>query len=159
MQVIAGEGTFTGILTTSTFTLTNGAISAMGTISGQLTGTAGTVTAVTAAPVTLMLASFTGTCTTLTLHSGPISFSAPLPLGTTASLSPIDVVITASANPNSQLGTLLCSVPTLLASNAPLANVVVLLNDILGAVQTSPSERTAKQARAETVAPIAASEG
>jgi hypothetical protein len=139
MQVIAGEGTFTGILTTSAFTLTNGVITATGIISGQLTGTAGNVTAtVNAAPVTVMLASFTGTCTTLTLHSGPISFSAPLPSGTTASLSPIDVVIIASADPNSQLGPLLCSVPTLLGTNAPLANVVVRLNDILAAVRTSP---------------------
>jgi hypothetical protein len=138
MQVIAGVGTFTGILTTSSFTLTNGAISAMGTISGQLTGTAGNVTAtISAQPVTVMLASFTGTCTTLTLHSDTITFSAPLPSGTTASLSPINVVITAPADPNSQLGKLLCSVPTLLGSNAPLANVVSRLNDILGAVRSS----------------------
>ena len=147
MQVIAGVGTFTGILTTSSFTLTNGAISAMGTISGQLTGTAGNVTAtISPQPVTVMLASFTGTCTTLTLHSGPISFSAPLPSGTTATLSPIDVVITAPADPNSQLGPLLCSVPTLLGTNAPLANVVVRLNDILAAVRTSGSRPGSRRA-------------
>jgi hypothetical protein len=138
MQVIAGVGTFTGILTTSSFTLSNGAISATGTISGQLTGTAGNVTAIISAqPVTVMLMSFTGTCTTLTLHSGTITFAAPLPSGTTALLSPIDVVITAPADPNSQLASLICSVPTLLGSNAPLANVVGRLNDILGVVRSS----------------------
>jgi hypothetical protein len=135
MQMIAGEGTFTGTLTTNAFTLTNGAISAMGTISGQLTQTAGNVTVISAQPVTILLASFTGTCTTLTLHSGPIAFSAPSLSATAVSLSPIDVVIAAPAAPDSQLSTLICSLGTVVGSNSPLATVVSRLNDILAAIR------------------------
>jgi hypothetical protein len=129
MQVIAGVGTFTGTLATTGFTLANGVISAVGTISGTLTSFTGTVLGtVTSLPVTIPLTSFTGTCTILTLHTGAITISL---LGLNISLSPIDLVITATAAP----GNLLCAVAHLLDTNGTLAQLVGLLNQILGAIR------------------------
>ena len=133
MQVIPGVGTFTGTLTTTGFTLANGVISAVGTITGNLTDTLGHVIGtLTNAPITIPLTSFTGTCTILTLHTGAISLSL---LGLNISLSPIDLVITATAAPGNLLGNLLCAVAHLLDTNGPLSGVVALLNQILGAIR------------------------
>lgn len=133
MQVIPNVGTFTGNLTTNTFTLTNGVISAVGTITGNVTNSAGTVIAsVTNQPVSIPLASFTGTCTILTLHTGAINVAL---LGLNITLSPIDLVITATAAPGNLLGNLLCSVVHLLDNNGSLTALTGLLNQILGGIR------------------------
>ena len=133
MQVIAGVGTFTGTLTTTGFTLVNGVINAVGTISGTLTDTLGNVIGtLTKAPITIPLTGFIGTCTILTLHTGAINLSL---LGLNVSLSPIDLVITATAAPGNLLGNLLCAVAHLLDANGPLSGVVALLNQILAAIK------------------------
>ena len=133
MQVIPGVGTFTGTLTTTGFTLANGVISAVGTITGNLTDTLGNVVGtLTNAPITIPVTSFTGTCTILTLHTGAINLSL---LGLNVSLSPIDLVITATAAPGNLLGNLLCAVAHLLDTNGPLSGIVALLNQILGAIR------------------------
>jgi hypothetical protein len=133
MQVIPVVGTFTGTLTTTSFTLTNGVISAVGTISGTLTDTLGNVIGtITNVPITVPLTGFTGTCTILTLHTGAINLSL---LGLNVSLSPIDLVITATAAPGNLLGNLLCAVAHLLDTNGTLAQLVGLLNQILGAIR------------------------
>lgn len=133
MQVIPGVGTFTGTLTTTGFTLVNGVINAVGAITGTLTSFTGTVLGtVTNLPVTIPLTSFTGTCTILTLHTGAIMISI---LGLNISLSPIDLVITATAAPGNLLGNLLCAVAHLLDTNGTLAMLVDLLNQILGAIK------------------------
>ena len=133
MQVIAGVGTFTGTLTTTGFTLSNGVISAVGTISGTLTDTLGNVVkTISNVPITVPLTGFTGTCTILTLHTGAINLMA---LGLNVSLSPIDLVITATAAPGNLLGNLLCAVAHLLDSNGGLTALTQLLNQILGAIR------------------------
>jgi hypothetical protein len=133
MQVIAGVGTFTGTLTTSSFASANGVISAAGTITGTLTDTLGNVIGtLTNVPITIPLTGFTGTCTILTLHTGAINLSL---LGLNVSLSPIDLVITAIAAPGNLLGNLLCAVAHLLDTNGTLAQLVGLLNQILGAIR------------------------
>ena len=132
MQAIAGVGTFTGTLTVNSFSLVNGAINAVGTVSGTLTDTTGAVVGtITNQPISIPLASFTGTCTILTLHTGAINLSV---LGLNVSLSPIDLVITATAAPGNLLGNLLCAVAHLLDSNASLGAISNLLNQILSAI-------------------------
>ena len=133
MQVINGVGTFTGTLTVSSFSVVNGVLNAVGTISGTLTDTAGNVIGtLTNAPITIPLQTVTGTCTILTLHTGAIDLSL---LGLNVSLSPIDLVITATAAPGNLLGNLLCAVVHLLDSNGPLASLASLLNQVLGAIR------------------------
>jgi hypothetical protein len=134
MQTIPGVGTFTGTLTTNSFTVVNGVLNAVGTISGKLTNTltGATIGTLTNAPITIPLTTFTGTCTILTLHTGAIDLSL---LGLNVSLSPIDLVITATAAPGNLLGNLLCAVAHLLDSNASLGAVSSLLNQILGAIK------------------------
>jgi hypothetical protein len=133
MQVIPGVGTFTGTLTTTSFTLVNGVINAVGTITGTLTSTTGAVLGtLTNAPITIPLTGFTGTCTILTLHTGAIDLTL---LGLNVSLSPIDLVITATAAPGNLLGNLLCAVVHLLDSGGALTALTSLLNQILGAIR------------------------
>jgi hypothetical protein len=132
MQVIPGVGTFTGTLTTNSFTLVNGVVNAVGTISGTLTNLDGTVTNIATQAITIPLTGFTGTCTILTLHTGLITLNV---LGLNVSLSPVDLVITAIAAPGNLLGNLLCAVAHLLDSNASLGAVTSLLNQILGAIR------------------------
>lgn len=137
MQTIAGIGTFTGTLTTTSVSLVNGVLTATGTISGTLTDTAGNVVGtLTNAPITFPLTGFTGTCTILTLHTGMINLSV---LGLNVTLSPIDLVITAIAAPGNLLGNLLCDVANLLNGGGPLStllgSVATLLNQILGAIR------------------------
>jgi hypothetical protein len=130
MQVIPGVGTFAGTLTTTSLTLVNGVINAVGTITGTLTTSAGNVLTVTRQAVTIPLTGFIGTCTILTLHTGAIAISL---LGLNIALSPIDLVITATAAEGNLLGNLLCAVVHLLDSNGPLATLTSLLNQILPA--------------------------
>ena len=132
MQVIPGVGTFTGTLTTTSFTLVNGVLNAVGTIAGTFTDVAGNVTTIASQAITIPFTSFTGTCTILTLHTGAINLSV---LGLNISLSPIDLVITATAAPGNLLGNLLCSVAHLLDSGGTLTTLAALLNQILGAIR------------------------
>jgi hypothetical protein len=133
MQVIPGVGTFTGTLTTTSFTLANGVISGVGTITGTLTNSAGAVIgSITGQPVSVPLTGFTGTCTILTLNTGAINLSL---LGLNVSLSPINLIITATAAPGNLLGNLLCAVAHLLDSNGGLTALTNLLNQILGAIR------------------------
>jgi hypothetical protein len=66
------------------------------------------------------------------LHTGAINLSV---LGLNISLSPIDLVITATAAPGNLLGNLLCSVAHLLDSGGTLSTLTALLNQILGAIR------------------------
>ena len=132
MQVIAGVGTFTGTLTVTSFTLVDGVINAVGTVSGTLTSTTGAVLgSVTNVPVTLPITGISSTCSILSLHTGAITLSI---LGLNVALSPIDLVVTATAGPGNLLGNLLCAVAHLLDSNAALSALVANLNNILRAL-------------------------
>ena len=131
LQVIPGVGTFAGTLTTTSFTLVNGVVNAVGTLNGTFTDLVGNVTPVAQA-ITVPLTSFTGTCTILTLHTGAINLSI---LGLNVALSPIDLVITATAAPGNLLGNLLCAGVHLLDSNGSLSALTNLLNQILGAIR------------------------
>ena len=133
VQVINGVGTFAGTLTVSSFSFANGVISAVGTISGTLTDFAGNVLGtITNKPISIPLTGLTGTCTILTLHLGAINLML---LGLNVSLSPIDLVITATAAPGNLLGNLLCAVAHLLDTNGTLSTLTSLLNQILGVIR------------------------
>jgi len=136
VQTIPGVGTFTGNLTTTSFTLVNGAINAVGTLTGTFTPLIGSPQTVTNAPITIPLTGFTGTCTILTLHTGPIDLSV---LGLNVNLAPINLVISATAAPGNLLGNLLCAVAHLLDGGGPLNNLLggltALLNQIVGAIR------------------------
>ena len=133
MQVIPGVGTFTGNLTTTSFQVVNGVLSAIGTISGTLTSPTGNLLGtVTNVPITIPLTGITGSCTILTLHTGAINLTL---LGLNVTLSPIDLVITAQAGPGNLLGNLLCAVAHLLDSNGALTAIASLLNQILNALK------------------------
>lgn len=131
-QILANGRTFAGTLTITGFTLVNGVLNAVGTITGTLTNASGTVIGtLTSAPITIPLTAFTGTCTILTLHTGTINLNL---LGLNVLLSPIDLVITATAAPGNLLGTLLCAVVHLLDTGGTLTALTDLLNQILGAL-------------------------
>ena len=130
-QSIAGVGTFVGALTVTSFKVIDGVINAVGTISGTFTPLSGPVQTITNQGITIPLAAVTGTCTILTLHTGAINLSV---LGLNVSLSPIDLVITATAAPGNLLGNLLCAVVHLLDNGGALSGLTNLLNQILGAL-------------------------
>lgn len=132
VQNVPNVGTFTGSLTTTSFQVVNGVLSAVGTITGTLTGPLGnTLGTITNAPITIPLSGMTGSCPILSLHTGQINLSL---LGLNVVLSPIDLTITAQAAPGNLLGNLLCSVAHLLDSNGSLTSVAQLLNQILAAL-------------------------
>lgn len=132
VQTIPGVGTFTGALTTTSFTLVNGVINAVGTISGTLTGPNGVIGTITNAPISIPLTTLAGTCQILHLQTGQINLSL---LGLNVVLSPIDLNITAQSGPGNLLGNLLCSVVHLLDNpSGTLTGVTNLLNRILAAL-------------------------
>jgi hypothetical protein len=56
-------------------------------------------------------------------------------LGLNVSLSPIDLLIPATAAPGNLLGSLLCAAAHLLDRNAAVTSLTALLNQILGAIR------------------------
>ena len=124
---LGGTGTFTGTLTITSFAVQNGQLVAVGTLTGTLTDSLGNVIGTVTRAVTLPVAA-TGTCQILHLELGPIDLDL---LGLQVHLDKIVLDIEAQAGPGNLLGNLLCTVARLLDTNAALAAIANLLNQIL----------------------------
>jgi hypothetical protein len=124
-------GTFSGLLTVTSFAVQNGQLVANGTLSGTLTDTAtatvlGTVTKAVTLPV-----SASGSCRILHLTLGPLDLDL---LGLQVHLDRVVLDITAQQGPGNLLGNLLCAIANLLngsTSGTALNQIVNLLNQIL----------------------------
>jgi hypothetical protein len=124
---VVGGGSFSGVLSLTSFAVQNGQAVALGTLSGILTTAAGVVTTVVS-NVAIPLQVGTATCDVLHLDIGPISLNL---LGLQVNLSQIVLDVTAQAGPGNLLGNLLCAVAGLLDNPAALVKV---LNQILAAL-------------------------
>jgi hypothetical protein len=131
----ATGGTFSGVLTVTSFAVQNGQLVANGLLSGTLTdptlpGGTGTVANV---PVTLPATVGDPSCTILDLTLGPLHLDL---LGLVVDLNQVHLTITAQQGPGNLLGNLLCAVANLLNNNGTgaLNGVAALLNRILAAL-------------------------
>jgi hypothetical protein len=127
----AGGGTFSGVMTLTSFAVQNNQVVASGLLSGVLTTAAGAVGSIVtpvAIPVSVPAAAAAQTCPILHLDLGPLTLNL---LGLDVNLSRIVLDLTAESGPGNLLGNLLCSVTGLLDNATGLAGV---LNRILGAL-------------------------
>jgi hypothetical protein len=128
-QLATGEaGTFVGTFTITRFVLQGNQVFARGTLqgvcTGMTTGATQTVNQTLTVPVDILQA----TCEILRLQTGPIHLEL---LGLIVDISPILIVIRGERG--TLLGGLLCGLARAL-SGGDLRSVVVILNQILGAV-------------------------
>jgi hypothetical protein len=124
---VVGGGSFTGVLSITSFAAQGGQVFALGTVSGVATNAAGQSTAALNA-VRIPISIAAATCDILHLDLGPLSLNI---LGLQVDLSRIVLDITAQAGAGNLLGNLLCAVAGLLDNPGGLARV---LNDILAAL-------------------------
>jgi hypothetical protein len=124
---VLGGGTFSGVLTVTSFAVQNGQLVALGTLSGILTTAAGVVTSILTT-ISMPVSVAATSCEILHLDIGPISLDL---LGLQVNLSQIVLNITAQPGPGNLLGNLLCAVTGLLDNVTGLAK---LLNQILAAL-------------------------
>jgi hypothetical protein len=127
--VNGAAGTLTGSVAISRFATQNGNLVAIGTLTATVTDGAGTILRTIVQPVTLPVTQATGTCPILHLELGPLDLTV---LGLVVHLDKIVLDITAQSGPGNLLGNLLCAVAGLLDSNNLGAQLVNLLNQILG---------------------------
>ena len=125
------NGAFTGVFTLSRFVVRNGAVAAVGTLTGTVTNAAGQTVGAIARNITLSLININATCDILHLEIGPIDLDL---LGLVVHVDKIVIDIDAQSGPGNLLGNLLCAIANLLNANGPLANLVNLLNQILGSL-------------------------
>lgn len=126
---VTGGGTFNGTLTVTRFVTRNGQLFAVGTLAGTVTNAAGAVLGSVLRNVLLAVTNVTGTCDILHLELGPIDLNL---LGLVVHVDKIVIDIDAQSGPGNLLGNLLCAVANLLNNNGLLADLVRLLNQILG---------------------------
>ena len=129
INVNTAAGAFTGVFNLSRFVVQNGQLAAVGTLTGTVTNAAGQTVGAIVRTLTIPVATITGTCDILHLELGPIDLNL---LGLVVHVDKIVVDIDAQSGPGNLLGNLLCAVANLLNNNGPLANLVNLLNQILG---------------------------
>ncbi len=120
-------GTFSGLMTITSFAMQNGQLVANGVLTG--TATVGSVTTpisqtLTAVPVTL---DPTASCPILTLSIGAIHLDL---LGLVVDLAPVNLNVTAQPGPGNLVGNLLCAVANLLNGPGALSGVTNLLNQV-----------------------------
>ena len=121
-------GSFSGMMTLTSFAVQNGQLVANGTLTGVLTDAAGIATSILST-VTMPAQVGTTTCQILHLDLGPLSLNL---LGLQVDLSRVVLDITAVRGAGNLLGNLLCAVAGLLDSPGGLSRV---LNQILGVLQ------------------------
>ncbi len=133
-----GTGRFVGNFNLLRFAEENNQIVAVGILTGTLTDSAnnplGTVLRTVAIPVNLQQgASATDqiACDILNLDLGPLDLNL---LGLRVQLSRIELDITAVPGAGNLLGNLLCAIVNLLNGPGPLAAIISLLNQLLGAL-------------------------
>ncbi len=120
-------GTFSGLMTITSFAMQNGQLVANGLLTG--TATVGTVTTqisqtLAAVPVNL---DPTASCPVLTLSLGAIHLDL---LGLVVDLAPVNLDINAQPGPGNLVGNLLCAVTNLLNGTGALAGVTNLLSQV-----------------------------
>jgi len=129
-------GTVSGTFTPKRFAAQNGKVVAIGTLHSVLTDATGSTVGTTDTAVTLPVqlpqgdVSALAACPILHLVLGPLDLNL---LGLTVHLNTVVLDITAISGPGNLLGNLLCAIAGLLDGglNAPLAQIVALLNAIL----------------------------
>jgi hypothetical protein len=130
----AGQGTFSGTFTPTSFSVVNGVLEATGLVKGTLTDATGkslgSVSQTASLPVhTAAAAVPAASCNILNLVLGPLNLNL---LGLVVTLNQVHLNITAV--PGQLLGTLLCDVANLLNSGGALSGIASLLNQILAAL-------------------------
>ena len=103
----------------------------MGTLTGTVTNAAGQTVGAIVRNITLSLITINATCDILHLELGPIDLNL---LGLVVHVDKIVIDIDAQSGPGNLLGNLLCAIANLLNNNGPLAGLVNLLNQVLGAL-------------------------
>jgi|SRR5689334_8536925 len=125
------NGAFTGVFNLTRFVVRNGQLAAVGTLTGTVTNAAGQTVGAIVRNVTLSLITINATCDILHLELGPIDLNL---LGLVVHVDKIVIDIDAQSGPGNLLGNLLCAIANLLNNNGPLAGLVALLNQVLGAL-------------------------
>ena len=124
---VVGGGTFSGVMSITSFAAQGGDVYAVGTVSGVVTNSAGmAASTLTAVRVPVVIGATT--CEILHLDLGPLSLDI---LGLRVDLSRVVLDITAQAGAGNLLGNLLCAVAGLLDNPSGLARI---LNEILAAL-------------------------
>ena len=123
-------GSFAGNLTLTSFSVANGVLMASGKLSGTLVDSSGRVIGAVDPPVSAPVTSASGTCDILNLTLG--AFDANV-LGLMVHFDPVGLSITGEQGSGSPVGSLLCSIVSLLSVPATaLSTVASLLNQLLG---------------------------
>jgi len=129
----AGQGTFSGTFTPTSFSVVNGVLEATGLVKGTLTDATGkslgSVSQTASLPIHTAAAAAPAACNVLNLVLGPLNLNL---LGLVVTLNQVHLNITAV--PGELLGTLLCDVANLLNSGGALSGIASLLNQILAAL-------------------------
>ena len=125
----AGAGTFTGTFVPSQFSTDGTNTFATGVLSGNMVSADGTSRAVSQ-PETIQVNQIQAIgCEVLDLVLGPLDLNL---LGLVVHLDRVHLNITAVPGPGNLLGNLLCAIAGLLNGGGPLAQIIALLNQILG---------------------------
>jgi hypothetical protein len=121
-------GKFTGTFNVRQFSVVNNQIVAVGTLTGTIQNSVGNVIGTVLKTVSMIVTIRGASCDILHLELGPLDLDL---LGLQVHLDKI--VLDIDADPTGGLlGTLLCAVANLLDAGGPLADIVGLLNQILG---------------------------
>ena len=121
-------GKFTGNFAISQFKVVNNQIVAVGTLTGTIQNSVGNVIGTVLKTIQMIVAIKAASCDILHLELGPLDLDL---LGLEVHLN--KVVLDIDADPTGGLlGALLCAVANLLDVGGPLADIVGLLNQILG---------------------------
>jgi hypothetical protein len=128
-----GGSTFAGVLNIQRFARQNGALVAIGTVVGTVTDATGGIVGTVLQPVAVPVdtAASTATCEILNLVLGPLDLNL---LGLQVHLNQVVLNITAVPGAGNLLGNLLCAIAGLLNGPSPIAGLVGLLNNLLGAL-------------------------
>jgi hypothetical protein len=124
---------FTGTFTVQRFANQGGELVAIGNLSATVVDpvTSAARTTVMQLAVPVDTAATTATCDILNLVLGPLDLNL---LGLTIHLDQVVLDIIAVPGPGNLLGNLLCAIAGLLDGPSPLAGLIGLLNNLLGAL-------------------------
>jgi hypothetical protein len=136
VNTASAQGTFNGMLRITSFAVQDNAIVATGLLTGTVTTAGGVSSAVVRTVTVPVITGATGQaatkaigCGILHLELGPLDLDL---LGLVVHLDRVVLDITAVPGAGNLLGNLLCSLTNLLNGGGPLAQIVNLLNQILG---------------------------
>lgn len=127
---MAGGNSLLGNFTPTSFSAApNGILMANGNLTGSVLDPSGNPVGAVSQAVSAPVASASSTCTVLNLTTSPISISLN---GATVNLPAITLTVTGQTGTGNELGTILCSISTLLSSaTSAVSGLVSLLNTLL----------------------------